>query len=240
MLSLYRKMFIKTFERLSRSYNPFEIWKDFILMSACSISNAVDKEHFKEREDLYLRTIRRYNKDERELFPKLLSYTVLELDNNIEQDFLGSVFMEMGLGNKNSGQFFTPYHICQFMSKITLGDNLVERIRKDGYITINDSCCGAGAILIAAANESRKLLEKEKLNFQNHILIAAQDIDYTVAQMCYIQLSLIGVAGFVKVGNSLTEPMSPDDSTTNYWFTPMYFSNVWAMRRIFHSLDSRR
>lgn len=60
-----------------------------------------------------------------------------------------------------------------------------------------------------------------------------QDIDETVALMCYIQLSLLGVAGYVKVGNSLTEPMTDNDDKENYWFTPMYFSNVWVLRRIF-------
>lgn len=46
-------------------------------------------------------------------------------------------------------------------------------------------------------------------------------------------LSLLGVAGYVKVGNSLTEPMTDNDNKENYWYTPMYFSPVWTMRRIF-------
>ena len=78
-----------------------------------------------------------------------------------------------------------------------------------------------------------KQLEKANLNYQNHLLVVAQDIDETVALMCYIQLSLLGVAGYVKVGNSLTEPMTGNDNKENYWFTPMYFSNVWVLRRIF-------
>ena len=79
----------------------------------------------------------------------------------------------------------------------------------------------------------QKQLEKANLNHQNHLLVVAQDIDETVALMCYIQLSLLGVAGYVKVGNSLTEPMTDNDDKENYWFTPMYFSNVWVLRRIF-------
>ena len=53
-----------------------------------------------------------------------------------------------------------------------------------------------------------------------------------LAYMCYIQLSLLGVAGYIKVGNSLTEPMCSDDSLENYWFTPMYCSDVWTIRRL--------
>lgn len=60
----------------------------------------------------------------------------------------------------------------------------------------------------------------------------AQDINLTAALMCYIQLSLLGAAGYVKVGNSLTEPVTTNDSVDKYWFTPMYFSNTWTIRRI--------
>jgi hypothetical protein len=108
-----------------------------------------------------------------------------------------------------------------------------HRVEQDGYISINDPCCGAGATLIAGIHAARKQLEKANLNYQNHLLIVAQDIDETVALMCYIQLSLLGVAGYVKVGNSLTEPMTDSDDKENYWFTPMYFSNIWVLRRIF-------
>lgn len=83
-----------------------------------------------------------------------------------------------------------------------------------------------------SANVARNDLEKAGFNFQNHILFSAQDIEETVALMCYIQLSLLGVAGFVKVGNSLTDPIRNGDSLENYWFTPMYFSDIWHTRRI--------
>ena len=135
-------------------------------------------------------------------------------------------------GNKNSSQFFTPYHVCELMAEVTM-DDTVQKVEQDGYISINDPCCGAGATLIAGIHAARKRLEKAHINYQNHVLVVAQDIDKTVALMCYIQLSLLGVAGYVKVGNSLTEPMTDNDNKENYWYTPMYFSPVWTMRRIF-------
>lgn len=56
--------------------------------------------------------------------------------------------------------------------------------------------------------------------------------------MCYIQLSLHGLAGYVIHDNSLIkpEPVLPDDFE-KIWFTPMYFNNVWTMRRLFHGQD---
>lgn len=233
MMSEAKKEFLKVFKQLTYRHRSWDIWRDFIFMFACSLSNPVDKTHYDERENLYLRTIRRYNREERFLFPELAAQTVMALEYNPEQDFLGGIFMELELGNDAGGQFFTPYHVCELMAEVTM-DNIVDEVKEKGFISINDPCCGAGATLIAGIHAARKKLEKVNINFQNHVLVTAQDIDYTTALMCYIQLSLLGMAGYVKIGNSLTEPMSTNDATDNYWFTPMYFSDVWVFRRLFH------
>lgn len=225
------KPFIETFNTLTYRWNPWEVWKDFIVMFACALSNPVDKSHYDERETLYLKTIQKYNEKERALFPKLAAETVTALEENPEQDFLGNIFMNLGLGNKSGGQFFTPYHVCELMAKMTIG-NMLPQIEKDGYISVCDPCCGAGATLIAGIHEIRKQLEG-KYNWQNHVLVVGQDIDYTTALMCYIQLSLLGVAAYIKIGNTLTEPIGSNDTLENYWFTPMYFSSVWTIRRLF-------
>ena len=87
------------------------------------------------------------------------------------------------------------------------------------YITVNDCCCGAGCLLIAFANEARKA----KIDFQNRVIFVAQDLDFTAAMMCYIQLSLLGCKAIVKVGNSLTDPFVPADlEGKDVWYTPMY------------------
>lgn len=230
-----KKQFLKTFNQLTYRHRSWDVWRDFIIMFACSLSNPVDKFHYEEREKRYLKIIKKYNKREQEQFPELAAYVVMALEENPEQDFLGSIFMELNLGDKSNSQFFTPYHVCELMAKVTEED-VAAVVKEKGYITINDFCCGAGATLIAAINEARKQLEKVNLNFQNHVLVVAQDIDEIVALMCYIQLSLLGVAAYIKVGDVFIQPMSTDDNGENYWFTMMYFSDVWTMRRVFHSL----
>lgn len=232
-----KKEFLDSFRKLTYRHRAWDIWRDFIIMFACSLSNPVDKTHCDEREARYMKIIKKYNKQEQAVFPELAAQTVLALEENQKQDFLGSIFMELNLGNESGGQFFTPYHVCELMAEIALGDDVVQQVNKQGYITICDSCCGAGATLIAGVHAARKQLEKENLNYQNHILAVAQDIDEIVALMCYIQLSLLGVAAYIKVGNTFTEPIAEGDSTENYWFTMMYFSNVWTMRRMVHIMD---
>lgn len=227
-----QKAFLDVFGQLTNRHRSWDVWRDFITMFACSLSNPLDKEHRHKREELYLQTVKKYKKQEQELFPELAAQTVLALEENPEQDFLGSIFMSLNLGNEHNGQFFTPYDVCKMMAEVTMNGVLLK-VERDGYISINDPCCGAGATLIAGIHVAKKHLDKANLNYQNHILVVAQDIDEVVALMCYIQLSLLGVAGYVKVGNSLTDPITGTDDKENYWFTPMYFSNIWMLRRIF-------
>lgn len=224
--------FIKLYRELTYRWTPWEVWQDFVTMYACAISNAVDKSHFDEREAMYLKRIQKYNKKEQELFPQLAAEVALALEKNPEQDFLGKIFMELNLSNDSGGQFFTPYNVCRMMAEMTVGD-VVMHVKKHGYITINDPACGAGATLIAAVHATAKPLSEAGFNWQNHVLVTAQDIDYIVALMCYIQLSLLGTAAYIKIGNTFTEPMGSTDTLENYWFTPMYFSGVWSARRLF-------
>lgn len=224
--------FIKLYRELTYRWTPLEVWQDFVTMYACAISNAVDKSHFDEREAMYLKRIQKYNKKEQELFPQLAAEVVLALEKNPEQDFLGKIFMELNLSNDSGGQFFTPYNVCRMMAEMTISD-VVTHVEKHGYIIINDPVCGAGATLIAAVHAAAKPLSEAGFNWQNHVLVTAQDIDYIVALMCYIQLSLLGAAAYIKIGNTFTEPMSSTDTLENYWFTPMYFSGVWSARRLF-------
>jgi hypothetical protein len=49
--------------------------------------------------------------------------------------------------------------------------------------------------------------------------------------MCYIQISLQGYAGKIKIGDSLLHPMLDTDNGSDIWYTPMWFSDVWIQRR---------
>jgi type I restriction-modification system DNA methylase subunit len=174
-----------------------------------------------------MRCIQQYNPEDLDLFAEMITITVVALDENPEQDFLGDIFEELNLHNVRVGQFFTPYSVACLMAAInTL--NLKEEIEKKGVISVNDCCCGAGCMLIAFANEVRK----SGINYQQHVLFVAQDISMTIALMCYIQLSLLGCAGYVKVGDSLVAPLVENEELTeNIWITPMYFCEVWVLRR---------
>lgn len=148
---------------------------------------------------------------------------VIALDNNPREDFLGRMFMLLNIGNRDKGQFFTPYHICDLMARLTIStEEIMSMIKEQGPIKVCDPTCDAGAILIAAVNVINEALENTEYNAQNCLIVVGQDIDHTVAMMCYIQLSLLGMYGYIKVGNALTETIIENDSLDNYWFTPRY------------------
>lgn len=240
----YKKRFLKGFSILTRSRHMYEIWQDTMYLFAAGIANPAIlpltknnkefKEVWEEREKEYLRIINKYDKKEQKLFPKMLALLVMELEKNPNQDLLGEIYMMAEISNKNKGQFFTPYSVCELMSKVTFDRKQIGKmVHKVGYASVCDCACGAGATLIAAINECREMFKK--LNFQNHVYFVGQDIDRTVANMCYIQLSLQEVAGYVAVGNTLTEPVVTD--LKRLWFTPVWFNDVWTMRRLFHNQD---
>ena len=61
------------------------------------------------------------------------------------------------------------------MSAITYGPDMAARIEKQGWISVSDPACGAGALLIAFANECRR----QHINYQTSVLFVAQDIDFS-------------------------------------------------------------
>jgi len=216
--SSFHKDFGEIFVRLAERHGRHEVWSDFITMSACAVSNASDTRFQKEREAMYMAAVKRYTKDEVDMLAQMLSYVIMALEENPEQDFLGEMFSGLNLHNEWRGQFFTPYHVGSFMAAINI-ESAKEELKQKEYITVNDCCCGAGCLLIAFANEARKA----KIDFQNRVVFVAQDLDFTAAMMCYIQLSLLGCKAVVKVGNSLTDPFALADlEGSNVWYTPMY------------------
>lgn len=232
-----KRPFVRRIMALSPRHSLWEVWSDFITMFACALSNRFDGAHFEKREALYKRLIMKYDAKERMVFPELVADVVAAMEENPEQDFLGSVYMEMNLGNDHAGQFFTPYDVCRLMASIG-GQGMALQVVQNGYTVLNDCACGAGATLIAACHEAGKQLALFGRNWQNHVLVTAQDIDFNVGLMCYIQLSLIGAAGYVKIGDTIADPMRDGDSNENYWYTPMYFSDVWQMRRICQRVET--
>lgn len=230
-----QKELVKKFEVFSSNgRSRWQVWSDWITVSAIAVSNATDQSHFDEREKQYLSIAGKYTRPEMEAFTEMLALLVVALEDNPEQDFLGELYMCLGLGNDHSGQFFTPYHICEVMSAVTTPtEEFQQKIGDRGWVAVCDPTCGAGALLVAFANECRK----KGINYQTNVLFVAQDIDYIVGMMCYLQMSLLGMPGYVVIGDTLASPSVSYDKRGllpvdkgNVWYTPMLRTPVWQYR----------
>lgn len=220
--------FCKHFGKLAEQYGKFEAWSSFITLSACSLSLS-DKEK-KDKE--YIRIVEHYQPEDVERFARMFALMVEALEQNPDQDFLGELFMHLGLNNIWKGQFFTPYNLCKMMSMINAGD-LKSQLETRPWISVNDPACGAGATLIAFAQECLR----QKVNYQTSVLFVAQDVDRVAALMCFVQLSLLGCAGYIVIGNSLTNPVVGHNTLRpvqqegqEIWYMPMLYSDIWQSR----------
>lgn len=230
------KDFIKTFNEIAYRHNPWTVWTDFANMSATALANTVDRDpvRWNRREQSYLASAKRYNREELEKIVQLFALTVQALEENPAQDFLGNLYMNLDFGNSWTGQFFTPWRVSEMMARMLFDEHIKDEISAKGFASINDPACGAGCMLLAFAHVCK---EVEKLNYQESILFTTQDVDKVVAQMCYIQLSLLGCPGYVIVGDTLTQPLAGsllcpiEREGTELWLTPMYFSAIWSIRR---------
>lgn len=234
-----QKNIVKAFESLCGRHSRWNVWADWITMSAIAISNRVDLVHREEREKTYRKIQEKYTAPEMQTMAEMLGQVVMALDENQDQDLLGELYMTLELGNDHAGQFFTPYDVCRFMAELN-SQNIKLLVQEKGWIGAADPACGAGATLVAFVNECRR----QGINYQTDTFIVGQDIDFTVAMMCYIQLSLLGCAGYIVIGDTLAHPATSIDSRGliprddgNVWYMPMYFRDIWNWRRAFAQVD---
>lgn len=234
----YEKEFEKIMDKLTYNRMKWEVWADLITMMATSISNALDPDSVRRqrREKEYQGCLKRCGGVD--LPAKAFGVVVDALEANPDQDFLGSLYMRFELGSHWHGQFFTPYSLCHLMADIQM-DDLKGKIERDGWISICDPCIGGGAMMVAAASKARIM----GINYQNSMLFVGQDIDRIAGMMAYIQMSLLGMPGYIVIADTLSNPMTgdvliPDEKEgQEFWYTPFFYRDEWSIRRIGRKMD---
>lgn len=216
---IHRKNLIKLIAANGYRHSHWQVFSDFMELSAISLSNAVDWSQRDGREARYMEVIDRYSKEEVARFPQMLAELVMAMEAGAA-DVLGDVFMEMELASKWHGQFFTPMSVCRMMAKMMVDDRMRELIAERGFIRANEPACGGGAMVIALADEMRQA----GINYQRHLHVVAQDVEFKAVCMAYVQLSLLHVPAVVIHGNTLTV------ETRSQWLTPAHVIGGWRYR----------
>ena len=195
----------KTLKTLCGKYDTYKVLKDWFKVVAITINNAseiVHGEAWQKRENEYLEIVKKYTKDEFQVFVQAFGQLVVVIDNDMQngifKDWLGELYTHSGVANKDKGQFFTPYSVGKLMTDMSVKSDL-ENIKDQDIITFNDCCVGGGCLPIAYC----QALKENNINYQQRAVISCQDNDERCFYMTYIQLSLIGAVARVKLKDTL-------------------------------------
>jgi len=216
--SAHIKTLVKLIQDNGYRHHIHDVFRDFMELAACSVSNTIDPLNAAVREERYMQVIGKYDAAEQQRFPKMFATLVDALEDGPD-DVLGAVFGELEQGNARTGQFFTPYSLCRLMAEMTVGDGdeIRAEIDRKGFITASEPAVGAGAQIIALA----EAMQKAGLNYQEHLHVTAVDVDARAVHMAYLQLSLLSIPAIVVLGNTLTL------EEREHWRTPAHFLGLW-------------
>lgn len=195
---------VKHFREFSSVYRINDIFRDFIELSAIALINQhVFDERWNERENRYHEIRQKYTEDDFRRFPKILAALITAVSESKRQgtfdDVLGRLYMDLNLGNPNSGQYFTPYSISKLMSGL-IAQDLPEKLDTQTFVSVFEPACGSGANLIAFAEQVRQL---GYIPAQRMAAIGI-DIDILCVWMCFIQCQLYRIPAKIVHGDSLT------------------------------------
>jgi len=135
---------------------------------------------------------------------RLIELINLETWTGLDIDVKGEIYE--GLLQKNAedikggaGQYFTPRPLIEA---------IVEVMRPEPAMTINDPACGTGGFIIATHDYISKnyQLDKEQKQFLKFNTFSGKDIVDSVARLCAMNLYLHGIGGDtspIEVGDSL-------------------------------------
>lgn len=193
----YIKDMAKLINSMRYQYGVYQVFDNFLELSAIALSNSVDYHYRKKREERYLDVIKTYKDSEIHIFPELMGLLVEALEEQPD-DYLGRLFMELELFDHWKGQFFTPMSVSRLMAEMLISDHICT-LEEKGFITLNEPAVGGGVTIIALNNA----LRDRGHNPQQILRVVAQDIDRKAVHMSYIQFSLLGLNAQVLHGDTL-------------------------------------
>ena len=131
-------------------------------------------------------------------------------------DVLGVLYHRLELHNEQSGQFFTPYPVCQAMAKMLVHD-AKQLVEEQAFIRAHEPCVGSGAMVIALA----QALREEGINYQQCLHVTAIDLDILAVHMAYVHFTLLHIPAIIVHGDTLRA------ETYSVWRTFAHVMGFW-------------
>lgn len=192
MTTQRQKEFELELGRISNAYHPTQIFADVIRAMRIALQKKVilDGEYAADLERQYMAFVDKYGAANWKHAAQCLALVIEQLSERRE-DFLGHILEDIGASNARNGQFFTPVSVSRLMARINC-EPVLDNYQRGRPITICDPACGAGVLLIEAAEY---LISKGVS--QGDLLILAGDIDGRACDIAYTQFSLLGYPAIV-------------------------------------------
>lgn len=219
------KEIIKLLNKCVYKVSIHEFLADIFEASAIVISNRFAMNE--EREKNYKLIMSKYDKGTKELITEIFAKIYALLSTQMYygfNDYLGELYMRSATSNSKSGQFFTPYNVSKLCAKMAISESKVkECMEKDEILTLNEPTCGAGGMVLAAADT---LYNDFHFNYSRNLLVECGDIDRRCVHMTYLQLALAGIPAIVYHRDGLTL------ETWDRWETPAYTMQWLRFRNV--------
>ena len=218
----HQERILKIMKDLGDKHSIWGIFSDFVESSALAIADITTSGPEEERK--HLEIMNQYEPKDQKLFTEMFDELVTALEyelgwGNGPADILGSLFHALDLQKECKGLVFTPEHFHNFMHVIAL-NNFKHEIEKQGYIRINEPCCGSGGAMLGIA----QAMFQAELDYCSQLVVEAADIDLTCVHMAYLQLSIYKIPAVLVHNNGLVL----DEKSR--WYTPPYIIHGWGSR----------
>src|SRR5215475_1263755 len=132
----------RAIRQLSYNQHLFTTFRHFVELAAIACSNVADPINKDAREAQYLAIVKQYTPEAFQTFPELLGMLTLCLELE-PTDVLGVLYHRLELHNEQSGQFFTPYPVCQAMATMLVHD-AKHLLKEQAFIRAHEPCVGSG------------------------------------------------------------------------------------------------
>lgn len=129
-----------------------------------------------------------------------LAILVAQAASNYE-DFLGTVYMQIGQGDRRFGQFFTPWGAAHLMAEIAIGD-LKPREPGQPPLRVLEPSVGSGVLILAAA----EVIEERCPGAiaRGDVEFLGIDLDPLCVMLCRINMLMHGIVSVIKEEDELS------------------------------------
>lgn len=225
-MSLLETEFMELVRQLTAHRSPRDVFSTFCAITADRIDPVFSGRH--QYQETERKLLCDYSQKEKALMENLIRILPKVLQEH-PRDFLGECLMNLELGNKSMGQYFTPGSVASLKYELLRHDYISE-IRKHGFIIIHEPAVGSGGLIIQIAND----LTAAGFNTSAVLFVSCVDNDPFAADMAFIQLSLLGIAAEVSTGDTLRMEYRKTRYTLAYMLNN--FNDRLKARRLFEAI----